>query len=80
MNELVDMAKNIRHGHIKTGGAHYLILVGVVILLIGFVLAVFARQAAAGIVILLIGILVCVIGLSRHSLHMLKRRSGRNRL
>ncbi len=51
--------------------------IGVIILLISFVLALFAHQAVAGIVFLLIGIVICVLGLSKYSLHLLKRKTGR---
>ena len=73
------MAKNMSNKYTsKSRGAHYLILVGAIILLIGFGVLVFARSVAAGGVLLLIGILVCAVGLSKHSLHLLKRKAGKS--
>jgi len=72
------MAKNMRNRYdSKSLGAHYLILVGVIILLIGFGMAVFAREVVAGSIFLLIGILISALGLSKHSLRLLKRRAGK---
>ncbi|MGD0510343.1 MAG: hypothetical protein ABSA33_00740 [Candidatus Micrarchaeaceae archaeon] len=61
----------------KSTGAHYLILIGAIILLIAFVLALFVHAFVAGVLVLLLGVLISVIGLSRHSLHLLKRKTGK---
>jgi uncharacterized membrane protein HdeD (DUF308 family) len=66
--------KATKRNEFKSQGHHYLILVGVLILLIGFVVTVFARQLGAGIVILLIGVFVCAVGLSKHSQSLIRRR------
>lgn len=73
----VKATKSVKANVYKSTGAHYLILVGVVILLIGFWTALFAHAAALGIILLLIGILVSVVGLSKHSMHILKRKAAK---
>lgn len=57
--------------------ADYLILAGTIILLIGFVAAVFAGQVAAGIILEVVGTFISAVGLSKHSLNLLERRAGK---
>jgi uncharacterized membrane protein HdeD (DUF308 family) len=72
------MAKKMENRTVKKNkGANYMVLVGVVVLLIGFGLAVFARQVDAGLILLLLGVLISVLGLSKHSMHLLKRRASK---
>jgi Flp pilus assembly protein TadB len=58
-------------------GAHYLILLGAIILLVAFVLALFVHAFVAAVLVLLLGVLISVIGLSRNSLHLLKKKTGK---
>ncbi len=61
----------------KSNGVYYVILLGVIILLIGFYVILLSHNVAGGAVLLLIGILISILGLSHHSLHILKRRVRR---
>ena len=72
------MAKNRRGSYIvESKSTHYLILFGVVLLLIGFIAAVFFQQVAMGIALELIGTFISAVGLSKHSLRILKKAAGR---
>lgn len=61
----------------KSNGVYYTILIGVVILLIGFYTVVFSHAILGGGVLLIIGLIVSIFGLSHHSLHLWRRRTGR---
>jgi uncharacterized membrane protein HdeD (DUF308 family) len=67
--------KTIKHES-KSKGAHYLILLGVIVLLVGLVV-IYAHHIKSGVALLIIGILIAVLGLSQHSLHLLKRKAGK---
>ena len=56
----------------RDNSAYYLILVGVVLLFVALAVAVYTKQVIAAVVIMLIGILFGALGLSRHSLYLLK--------
>lgn len=69
------MAKNKRGNNgSKKQGSYYLIIIGVIVLLIGAVAMLFGRQLVSGGVLLVVGILISVLGLSKHSMHMLKKK------
>lgn len=73
------MAKNAGKNASAGVGAYYVILIGIVILLIGFYAMVFGHTLAVGAVMLLIGVLISVLGLSNNSLRMLKKSSKSTR-
>lgn len=78
---VIDVAKNRRRKSIPKSQhcERYLVIIGVILFLIGFCVMVFARQQViAGAAVLLLGMFICIVGLSKHSLHLLKRRAGKN--
>jgi uncharacterized membrane protein YiaA len=77
---VIDMAKRTRNKRTPKSKyrGQYLILIGVILFLIGLLVTSFAKQQMiAGFVVLLLGVFICAVGLSKHSLHLLKRKSGK---
>jgi uncharacterized membrane protein HdeD (DUF308 family) len=78
---VIDMPKKMKNKRIpesKNKGYSYLVLIGVILLIIGLLVIAFAsQQIVAGAVLLLLGVFICVLGLSKHSFHLLKRRAGK---